>query len=1684
MEDINKFLGGMNQDVHPINQPDHTVRKFVNFVPLTKDGNLYSVTNEQGTVLFPNVSFPDGMQVIGSSVLNTDIIVILASNSGNSQVGIIKDDNDLHPIYGKYHPIAPYDDNTQDVPIDNNELGFSSTFPVDCVSRKLINGHRILYYTDNNNPVGRIDLDNPPLVGTVGEQSRLVFNQKLPDINIKEIRENATGSIRPGVYQFITRYVTENGGVTSFGIPCNPIPMVPTNQTVGPDDYVGAFYEDQVINKNIILNISNVDTQYRELEIVAIYYEGSQSVFKASIVGQVPIVKDSLEFTFTGPDTEAMIDLTREELRKIPISYTRAKCIEQKDNTLFLSNLSSDRQSDDELLQSIANAVRVKYKIEEVQFSGRGDSAQVSSLGFVAQTPILGPTGNDLDITFTKSVDEATPVNNFILYKPGTVASATITITDSNLIVDADLLQIGAGPSQTAVNFEAESAASGNPNTFVYVPGDDDSTAENLATAIVSSSDVTEYTALVSGNVITLYWSTVDLSSNGIVVGWSGDGGAVTVSGNFAGANATPFTETATGININNAQVNVSFPSVVSTADELQIVTVLSTEGDSYTTGDESGPFLSILDEPVSNTNSALEAGFTDYVNEQLTFDRKGYRRGEIYSLGFCLLYKDGSTSFVYHIPGYSGYIDEADFSNDVNKFNPTNGDIWPSFSQSAISNGFLGTYVSTAEYPVRQNYPGNQIGDDNTTYGSGDSTSIQGPGANTSRKVRHHLMPSIENEPHYRIDSGGITWIRILNLDFEFTKAIPQSILKDVEEIMFVRERRNTDQNRSIIAQGVVNREVVSADSYNNSGKIEGNTLNGGTVVNNPKSGYYAMEMPFFNNLESIDMTGKNENKSSGHTRAGLTYPNLTGERWTGSYADGERQDSTLFNNRVFFHSPETELLTGFTFTADTIVNAEVKPVLNMIGDYKRVNYKQLEWKSEAGDDWLNKTSYADLFGDYRNYETSLLANTSSISNARFGDNGKLRLPALDTVTEQTLKTSTRWTPGGLELLLDSNLSDAGGSKFKIIYDIDFKDKATVCISDCNGTRKRGSIEDVTYSEDFDDLNKVDRLRRYLYNIVLQNDQQYGQLSIASYIPISRRNPFESNGSFRLDYNSVFGGDTFITKFAYNGSQLIHNTGYDRKTDRSINMPNRTSDQRPTGYGHIDEIKRIETENIPHWGYDLRWTTYFFVESNINTYYRHQPAAEEKQKYFPKENNLSDLLEDYRGYLGNVRTYNTQFSYENNLKEFYIKGSTQNVVTKFENRTIYSETAAQDDTLDSYRSFLQSNYYDLPSNTGPIWDSFVEYNSLFLHTPKGLWKTFAEPAATISGGNISDAVLGTGSLFSRPSVEMLTTEGGYGGTISQYGGAHTQIGYIFPDVLQGKVFVLAISQNGPHLKELSMDGIQSFMHKNLPENLIVTNGVVDLSNIKTENAHLIDNPFKSIGINGGYDYKLRRYFMTKHNGFTLTFSVVTNNWFSFHDYSPNIIIPFDNRVLFFRNQSNNVDITTELWEMNIGPRGSYFDQIYDSTLEFVSAFKNNKSKSYQNLKIVSDSYQNGSKIRDDNFKTLQVLNDRMNTGLYNIIHGNGFYPSSQEGEVLLKYRNDEYRLAIPRDSVVNNSNDVTDPSNIYIPQGGFVPVDDAYWFRERIKGDYAEIKLSYDNVPNREFVLNHISTIFNNNIR
>jgi len=1650
----NRLKKGINQDIHPAEQSEHSYRGALNIVPISEDGNIYSISNEDGTIDIDRVTLPLGKKVIGKTVLNNDIILVLADSAGNSQVGYIREDSsNLHPDYGIYHPIAPYNPDgltiQEQYPEDNSEFNFTMDYPVDCVARKIIDGSRILYYTDNNNPFGRINLDNPPEVGEIANQAQLVFDQRVPTVKLDKIVEEVSGDIPPGSYQFITRYVTQNGGTTTFGIPSDLISIVPTIKKDGVDNYSGEYPSYGNTNKNIALTISNIDLNYQELEIIVAYYSEA-GVFQSQIAGTVPITSDTVNYTFTDISNGEERPITREELRQVPISYKKAKAIEQKDNTLFLSNLRGET-IDDSYLQKVANNITVSYEIEELPYSGREGNVTFSEgLSYTAfiesdnkikvefGTPIKSFTFE----TGVNRIDTATgnPVygsEDQVLSKEGEPAVAVI---DVSLAVDTDTLTL-----------EGETfTASTTPTTALEFDVADP--ISSLIT-VINSVDRSYYAEPYNDGADKIKFIWKGIGGEGAVITATG---GIVVPASFTGEVAVVTSYDCTGMEPSgNSAIIYTFAGAtkISLADELYSNVIYSLTDAAYTVN--AFPILDSVDGDEVNAPTSNKS-FSDFVDEKVAHEKRGYRRGEVYSLGFMLLFKDGTTSFVYHIPGNDKGINSL-------------GKTYPSVGTYNIgeTTGLLGTYLSEETYPLDQNYPGipTEPGDDPIS---------------SVRNVRHHVMPRLDQEPHFRQTNGNNAVIRTMGLKFELNPLfdIPDDLKEKVEEIVFVREMRNSNLNRSVHTQGLVNRLVESADHFNNAGFVSNESKDVDDIPNK----YHLQEMPFFNNLEQINTFGGEDTPGggSGNTERGIAYPGGVGTT-TASLSAGERLNTAIRSDRGFLHTPES-ILNSPSVNLSDLNKGDLKPVLKLNGDAVTTSSRGARYKYNAGKDYCADFGYHYMHGNYTSYDVSYAYSSAGdrlIDGIVKRDAGVRRNNPLEPETGRIKPTNTRWTQGGWEFKLDDSLIDSGGTKYRLYHRPSYPFQSYPCfeLSGCNGEHFSGYVGTAGTSNLQSSL-KSSAISNHLYNVETNNTTQYGQLTVGSYIPCGR---------FKLDgttYEGVYSGDTYVTKFSFNTGSLICNYPLKRDKSQGINKPTDTQPAPANSYfqpgGEPESGGKAD-------GYDLRACHYFFVESNINTNYRHRPENETRQNYFPNEPSTSRNLDNFWAYAGNIQAYNDLYSYENNLKEYYSRGSTQTVVTDFENRTIYSEQAFEDSVVDSYRNFLVRNYYDLPAHTGPIWDTFIHANTLYMHTPKSCWRTFAEPAATLQGGNLSEVILGTGTLFARPSHEVSTSEGGYAGTISQYGGVHTQIGYLFPDVLQGKIFVLAIGQGGPHLKDLSLQGLYTFCHKNMKTG-ILGNGEIDLKNVTTLNSHLIDNPFNDIGFTGGYDFKLRRAWLIKKGTvapFCISYSALMDNWSSFHSYYPESILSFDNRTLFIKTDDTD---TSKLWEMNIGDKGKYFDKVYDSELEI--SVPTGENQTFNNQSFHADVRDNTNrKLKDDFFKTIQVYTDRQNTNILALKNGNGFAPTKLDGEVFYKFRNDEFRLSVPRDSVKDNNLDIFNLDNIYEGLGGNAVKDAGYPIRPRIKGDYAIFKYVYSNGENdiskdNSFVLREIRTIFENNIR
>ena len=252
----------------------------------------------------------------------------------------------------------------------------------------------------------------------------------------------------------------------------------------------------------------------------------------------------------------------------------------------------------------------------------------------------------------------------------------------------------------------------------------------------------------------------------------------------------------------------------------------------------------------------------------------------------------------------------------------------------------------------------------------------------------------------------------------------------------------------------------------------------------------------------------------------------------------------------------------------------------------------------------------------------------------------------------------------------------------------------------------------------------------------------------------------------------------------------------------------------------------------------------YHIVESTDNINFRHEQS--EDTMYFPnapvktllKVSGVKDLH-----HFDNL-TYNDNYSLNNDVRPAFPLPLQDVLQSDFPTRTHRSAKNDTTSIIDNYRIFLANQFKDLPRNRGELWKLSSFNNLLYFHMQESLFA--AQGKQTMSMKDGSEAFVGSGDIFAQEPNELIQTEGGFGGTQSQYATLTTRYGYFFVDQNAGKVFMMKES-----LDEISKLGMRTWFKDNLPF-VLSPYGVSD------------DNPLERFGLHATYDSKYKRILLTK----------------------------------------------------------------------------------------------------------------------------------------------------------------------------------------------------------------------------
>lgn len=1007
---------------------------------------------------------------------------------------------------------------------------------------------------------------------------------------------------------------------------------------------------------------------------------------------------------------------------------------------------------------------------------------------------------------------------------------------------------------------------------------------------------------------------------------------------------------------------------------------------------------------------------FDDYKGEKQTFDKKTFMSEEVYAFSMQVVYTDGTKSLAYHIPAINPDItwksaDDYTVTLPVG-YNPTTtvlGQKWYPLDFNTQTNGIgnksdlkLGTYISQLKYEPNKDYPSTGISDGSGVF------------------IRHHLMPPVDIEPHFR-NVGDVQYIRYkaIKASIPDFSGLPADVLKDIAGYVILRADRDLN-NRSVLAQGLIQKSVkmTSVDLGNDTTPY-------------PFGDEFYVEAPGFSNLTLIT-----DGNPSGIPEPDAGFIAAHNFQPTGSNPTTHNwaiPSSAILNDLVTFYSPDFILgnvpLDPLNFKEKLLIRGNIEPV-----------YFQYHTTGEASENNIDEHGI-DLFCDYD--------ENIAPRNLKYDTAGQYYYNSNPT----QLQEQTYVVPYGLNNRKIYDHFNTPHYWIRVASGAPYQDTNYI---DLNMKIDNGFTND-DLSSTITSTNITNT--KALINLTKNVTQQYGPLGQLEYLPIAFipnkdliPSEFDGGGG-KL---RIFNGDIFISKFFVKNSALLEIQAF------ALNAGD-------TGGSNV-RIKKNIDNFTPYKGMPIQSGSYFFVESVVNTNYRHQiPAAPPSivtgVPYYPKFDAETSLHTDPK--FGNSTGYNLAYSKNNNLKTVPERPFGFISVANYPNRIIYSQQAVESEQLDAYRIFLANNFHDIPKNKGEIWNVFNFNNILYAHTPKSLFRTYTNEATALTGSfDSSDIYVGNGGMFPRPSTEVLTLNGGYAGTISQFAGTATPSGYIFPDILQGKMFKL-----NQGLEEISTQGVQIFFNENL-------NYYIDPSTGK-----YIDNPFKpgSKGILATYDAYRKRYIMTNHDtdSFTLSYSFIVNKWRSFHSYTPHVYVSNDNRFFAIDNSKD----TIKIYEHNVGNYLEFYENPKSNFEVSIVVSSQGLPNIPDNLSIKSICQDEtlGRFIHQRTFNEIRAYNDKMNTDFIEIVTSNSNLTPIAKNQIKAVEKNDSYKLALPKNYVIDDSLNIFDSSNLVTS----LPLSDARWlFRPRIKGDYSIIELIYnpENTENYKFSINFIQVANRNN--
>lgn len=742
----------------------------------------------------------------------------------------------------------------------------------------------------------------------------------------------------------------------------------------------------------------------------------------------------------------------------------------------------------------------------------------------------------------------------------------------------------------------------------------------------------------------------------------------------------------------------------------------------------------------------------------------KTLMRDEIYALGIYFIYKDGTNSPVYHIPGrkIDKRADSTNFIATTDQYgHAVNNLQWDSEHQAGCASNFDNYDDQFGITPRWKVYNTGNISGYHPDYlayiaNGGDpalytglyrigemaywESSLEYPHDNDvytglcDSKIRHHKIPDCSIVPLHNNGGSYLTNVYLELLGIDVTNVvIPQELQDEIQGYKIVIG--NPENNRTILGKGIL---------YNMVAYDVNCTLNT-TIVQFP-----AVSTTLYSNYP---------------------YNNVTDPPYLNSYdsipvGDPDSDPTTRYfvYNSFAIYSPE------FLFKSPALSINELKVEGNIYGHTSNsINTIKIFGLDPCYTiDFPTAPNISFNVADYNNYVKTAFGNVRrKIDESCYLPNNSTSTGITNTPINNRYKESTVYLGLKKDVLNNSNSNQ--------IATTPIADTTTWAVNDRVASSYYGSC-------------KVDV------------PSLYGNVPDIFYIG--------NGGNMVTDFtsnhvSSHFIGDTFINYLTLHRRHVW----YSQKYTNIFNYCDLISDDVQA----FDPT--ITPFDAPQWCYGVPG---FWVESHMNIDLRVEEPDVAKY-YWP--NLKGNTIRNWLKYLGidgdNSYTINDDYNILNKLysldtlPSYYIPGCD----ITYPGRVIYSEKSSNEETIDSWLIYKPLNYYDFPSQSGTLkvmegigLDKviYIFENSLYI-----------QPAYQTINTDINTIYLGNGSMFSPEPKELMTVDGGYAGSQHRLF-FNTKFGKYWIDAKRG-----AIHQFGDNIDEISKNKMLTWFKANLKFKLL-----------------------------------------------------------------------------------------------------------------------------------------------------------------------------------------------------------------------------------------------------------------------